>query len=93
MASSDVCFSSMWAKVAKKGNRGTLHRHLGSTSGIYYVDIGSGQGACVNFYHNDVKHTVEPKNGDIITFPSLMLHDVDEYTGNDPRINLSWNMS
>ena len=90
---SNVCFTSMWAKVAKKGNRGTMHRHRGIISGVYYVDIGSEQSACVNFYHNDTKHAIEPKNGDIITFPAWMFHDVDAYKGLSPRINLSWNMS
>ena len=88
-----VCFTSMWAKVAKKGNLGMMHRHRGTLSGIYYVDVGSEQSACVNFYHNNTKHTIEPKNGDMLTFPAWMFHDVDEYMGLAPRINLSWNMA
>tara|TARA_B100000579_G_C22464227_1_gene680368 strand:- start:148 stop:681 length:534 start_codon:yes stop_codon:yes gene_type:complete len=89
-------FTSMWAKVAKTGNSGIKHRHRGRLSGIYYINVGHSandrKSGKVNFYHNLTKHTIEPNNGDIIIFPSWMFHDVDEYSGSEPRINISWNM-
>ena len=92
----EMQFTSMWAKVATCGNSGIKHRHRGRASGIYYVDVGHSandrKSGKVNFYHNSIKHTIEPNNGDLIMFPSWVFHDVDEYSGNGPRINISWNM-
>lgn len=89
-------FISMWAKVASKGNMGSKHKHRGTVSGIYYVDIGHSEGSQksgrVNFYFGEDKHTIEPSNGDIVIFPAWVFHDVEEYHGDGPRINISWNM-
>ena len=91
-------FTSMWIKVASKGNAGSKHRHRGIVSGVYYVDVGHLNGedltGKINFYPYPTgdKYTVKPSNGDIIIFPSLIQHDVDEYCGTRARINISWNM-
>jgi hypothetical protein len=89
-----VC--AMWAIVSRPGMRGVVHSHNGDVSGAYYVDVGEGDAAGGAFtVHAPDGRLVErlfPVAGQLLLFPSSLLHGVEDYRGERPRIVISFNL-
>lgn len=89
-----VC--AMWAIVSRPGMRGVVHSHNGDVSGAYYVDAGEGDAAGGAFtVHAPGGRLVQrlfPVAGQLLLFPSSLLHGVEDYRGERPRIVISFNL-
>lgn len=98
---------SMWGNVNPKGGYNLTHVHpTGWMSGVYYVELPQGcsgitfedprpaslmdfQQSCLvdNQHHNH-----QPKNGELILFPSWLPHFVNPNLTNENRISISFNV-
>jgi uncharacterized protein (TIGR02466 family) len=94
-----------WVNVKGPGERITMHAHSDSTiSVVYYIKVPENSGN-LNFLdtsegsifdreyiNKDAKlkiKSITPKEGDLIFFPSYILHEVEENKSNDLRVSLS----
>ena len=89
----------MWSMVSEPGFHGDRHNHAAHLSGAYYVDVGSGGkengGLLEIFQSQDAEqpaHEVLPQNGMLVIFPGALDHQVSRYSGDAPRIIVSFNM-
>ncbi len=95
-----------WTNVNEPGAANMMHHHAltyGDVSGVYYVQ-GTGTGA-IRFVTHEQMHKLipkgmpfsgwvghEPKDGDILLFPSYLLHDVVPNPHKDrQRITIAFN--
>ena len=97
--SASLSITSMWSIISRTGMEGRPHDHKGVLSVAYYVDAGiSGDhcGGLLQFYAEagraDPTHSVSPKTGLLVLFPSAVFHSVSRYTGTAPRIVISANL-
>ncbi len=94
-----------WAHVTRQGGYHKPHHHTGSTwSGIFYIDTELNKGGSNNWYlpyymerkpgleFADARYTVECTPGNLVLFPSMLLHDADVYQGTVPRIVIAFNI-
>lgn len=94
----ELNFLSFWAMVSREGLKGAPHRHQGNISGAYYVDAGaSGKGGNGGeFIQHDKEgkmlRKLVPRSRSLVLFPSSLIHSVNEYKSEEPRIVLSFNM-
>ncbi len=99
-----MIITESWAHVTRYGGYHSPHYHPNSTwSGIFYVDTEINKGGNNNWYlpyymerklgldFADDQFTVKCEPGNLILFPSMLLHDADLYTGTNPRIVISFN--
>jgi hypothetical protein len=91
-------FTGAWFNVAKKGAYNAPHTHpFNEISGAYYIRTEeppkdypfSGR---IDFFHENGLTSYFPKPGDLILFPSSMLHFVHPYYGSEYRMSLSFNI-
>ncbi len=93
-----------WAHVTRAGGFHKPHYHNNSTwSGIFYVDAENNKGGSNNWYlpyylerkpgleFADSTFTVHCSPGNLVLFPSALLHDADVYYGTLPRVVISFN--
>jgi len=93
-----------WAHVTRSGGFHKPHHHTGSTwSGIFHIDGELNKGGSNNWYlpyymerkpglefaHD--RFTIDASPGNLILFPSMLLHDADVYLGSKPRIVIAYN--
>lgn len=99
-----MIITESWAHVTRFGGYHKPHHHNNSTwSGIFYVDAEINKGGSNNWYlpyymerkpgleFADDRFTVNCSPGNLILFPSMLLHDADVYQGSVPRIVISFN--
>ena len=78
----------IWMNFSYKGDDNPLHNHAGSLSGIIYIKNPDNEPT--NFPTIDYVH--EPKEGEIILFPSYLQHSVDVKETDSERITSSFNL-
>ena len=89
--------TSMWVNISSFGNWNAIHTHakesLNLLSGIFYLKTPKNSGKIL--FHNpiDVNHTleIEPKEGDILFFNSILPHMVAPNQSNEDRISIAFN--
>lgn len=93
--------TSMWCIVSKEGLEGRPHNHTGEISGAYYVNAGSSgpdDGGVLQFYmgrsrrHSKLR-SLTPRSGQMVLFPSRLIHSVTRYVGAELRIVISFNLA
>ena len=90
-----------WFQTALKGNRHALHNH-GQTgfSAVLYYDFDPEQHQATTFYcpfnhyntGSEMSFTPRCNEGDLVIFPSYILHESQPHTSDKPRTIVSWNM-
>ena len=78
----------IWMNFIYKGNDNPKHDPAGSLSGIIYIEDDDSQKTnfpSINYIH-------EPKNGEIILFPSYLEHTVNVKETKSERITASFNL-
>lgn len=78
----------IWMNFTYKGDDNPLHNHAGSLSGILYVKDSDGQPTnfpAINYVHYG-------KEGELILFPSHLMHSVDVKQTDSERITVSFNL-
>ena len=78
---------NFWVMEYEKGNHAVKHNHWPATlSGVYYIDVEENSSPII-FENN---FTIEPKNGMLLLFPSMVYHEVPPSKGK--RIVASFNL-
>ena len=78
---------NFWVMEYEKGNHAVKHNHWPATlSGVYYIDVEENSSPII-FENN---FTIEPKNGMLLLFPSIVNHEVPPSKGK--RIVASFNL-
>ena len=78
---------NFWVMEYEKGNHAVKHNHWpASLSGVYYIDVEENSSPII-FENN---FTIEPKNGMLLLFPSMVYHEVPPSKGK--RIVASFNL-
>jgi len=95
-----------WSNVNMFGGSNIFHTHYkadADLSGVYYVN-GEGTGKIRFATHEQMYFQIsphmphakmiahEPKDGDILLFPSYLLHDVETNTSSKNRITVAFNI-
>ncbi len=104
-----IVFNESWFHIGSKYSVHDVHMHAGcSWCGIFYVQSGdqqSGETIFVNpltqqysdfgnrYLMNNYNIRITPKDGYLVLFPSYLHHYQSLYTGNKPRIVVSFNCS
>lgn len=94
-----------WATVLYHEGRQSPHIHPGGwMSGVFYLDVGDDDrnGGALIFGHlpDDVnidaipyEYRIQPKNGQLLSFPSYFLHHTTPYRGSGkPRISMAFDV-
>ena len=99
---SNWAFDHIWVNYYKSGDMTALHNHVGDLSIVLYLQvptytdkvIGTAPAAgSITFAWGDSKRTLEPKQNEMLIFPSGLLHMVMPHkTENVERISLSANL-
>lgn len=94
----DLDCKDIWGGIYNKGDYATPHLHLPSLlSWVYYVKCeNKNSGLTFHNRYNSNNHNVEmlniqPKTGDLIIFPSYILHSVKEEKNDKERIIIAGN--
>jgi uncharacterized protein (TIGR02466 family) len=93
----DWDYTGAWFNVAFQGSYNAPHTHPGSQiSAAYYIRNEDSPkehpfSGRIDFIHENLTTSFFPKAGDLILFPSDMLHWVHPYYGSGLRICLSFN--
>lgn len=90
---------TQWATVHKEHMSHEAHLHPGSVlSGVYYVKVPPGSGE-ISFFDPrgerppfGTRYSVMPCEGDVILFPSWLVHEVSPTGGNQERISIAFNV-
>ena len=100
--------TNSWITKVNEGNIGHSHNHGNSFySGVFYIDVNENSGKITfinvnkstfelkpNKYNNlnSPKWSIQPKNNQIIFFPSEVYHQVEENKSNTIRYSLAFNI-
>jgi len=100
--------TSSWITKVGQGNIGHSHNHGNSFySGVFYIEVNNNSGKITfinvnkptfelkaNEYNNlnSQKWSIQPKNNQIIFFPSEMFHQVEENKSKSIRYSLAFNI-
>ena len=85
-----------WANVSPKGGGGHVaHAHAGTLSGVFFVSVVGSQDFCyrppdAGFFGSPAAACVPVASGDVLVFPSFMLHHVPPFAGE--RISIAFNL-
>ena len=84
-----------WANVMRAGAYQLAHRHGDAEwSGVYYVDAGTTScGGRITFACGEDARTIVPCAGLLLMFPGDLLHSVEVYRGDRPRISVAFNLA
>ena len=84
-----------WATVMRRGAYHLAHRHGAAYwSGVYYLDPGNeGCGGRITFAQGETHRTIAPAEGLLLLFPGDLLHSVEVYTGERPRVAVAFNLA
>lgn len=93
-----------WTNINPPGSRNVLHSHKSAIfSGVYYIQ-GSGTGSlriinpanvlgeCNNLSPYTRDFYYDPKDGDLILWPSWLPHEVEVNKSNKERINIAYDI-
>ena len=93
-----------WTNINKPGSKNVMHSHKSAIfSGVYYLQgTGTGSlrilnpanmlGECNNLSPFTRDFYYEPKDRDLILWPSWLPHEVDTNTSNKERINIAYDI-
>lgn len=88
-----------WATVHEGGVSHLAHCHPNSVvSGVYYVKMPEGSGSIIfddprgPLPPFDTKLTIRPFIGDLVLFPSWLMHQVSQNIGSEERISIAFNI-
>ena len=77
----------IWINFATKNHKSIKHSHIGTMSGIIYVQNTENTPTC---FENGYKHY--GKSGEILLFPSSLFHWVEPINNEKERITLAFNI-
>jgi uncharacterized protein (TIGR02466 family) len=103
----EIYITHSWLNYNPKKSYHNLHRHSNSVySGAYYINVPENSPNLIfaspsipifeitpNEYNvcNSASWEIPVRSGDLVLFPSTLMHEVGENTGDDDRFTLSFN--
>jgi uncharacterized RmlC-like cupin family protein len=85
--------TEIWFQQYATGGKHAWHTHSNNFTNVYYVHLpeGSAQTEWIDPVTKHV-HTFDVREGDIITFPSWVIHRAPINTSQETKTIISWNM-
>jgi ectoine hydroxylase-related dioxygenase (phytanoyl-CoA dioxygenase family) len=85
----NLYITESWLNFSRPGEWHHLHNHTNSfISGVFYVNVIK---SLHNIVFSEINEIVNVSKGDLLLFPSKLLHYVPKNKANDLRISLSFN--
>jgi len=90
----DVVIKGMWFQQYNTNGKHGWHIHGENYTGVYYVTFNNkcGKTELINPLSQDKKFTINAKEGDIVIFPSFVIHRASEQKTNDIKLIISFNI-
>ena len=90
----DVVIKGMWFQQYNTNGKHGWHIHGENYTGVYYVTFNNkcGKTELINPLSQDKKFTINSKEGDIVIFPSFVVHRATEQKTNDIKLIISFNI-
>jgi len=85
--------TNLWFQQYNKNGQHGWHIHGGNYTGIYYVKFSnkSAKTELMDPFSQDKKIIINAKEGDIVVFPSYVIHRATEQKNNEEKIIISFN--
>ena len=88
----DYRIHGIWFNVNGPGHRNIMHRHyVDSTTAVLYIQVPENSGKVV-FQQSRERVSIMPSPGLLLTFPSDIMHGVEENKSQENRISLAFNL-
>lgn len=82
-------FTGLWSTRLPKGGYHVAHNHpKGWMSGICYIDVPTNESGHLVFE----ERTIKPETGEVVVFPSDLIHAVSPYEGDNPRLTVAFDL-
>ena len=93
----DIIINKIWYQLYKKNNIHNWHIHHDNFSGVYYLKLPeddiSNYTEFLSPNNFDVSFRIKVKEGDIIFFPSHLIHRAPALKKEETKIIVSWNLN
>ena len=91
---SDVIIKGIWFQQYNKNGKHGWHIHGENYTGVYYVTFNNkcGKTELIDPLLQDKKFTINANEGDIVIFPSFVIHRASKQTTNDIKLIISFNI-
>lgn len=85
----------LWFQQYKKGNTHSWHTHGENFTGVYYVELDkdSPKTQIVNPFDNSTVYELDVSEGDLVIFPSFVLHRAPKIQNDIRKTIVSFNMN
>ena len=85
----------MWFQQYNKNGKHGWHTHAENYTGVYYVKFSkdSAKTELINPFSQNKKIIINAKEGDIVMFPSYVIHRAPEQLNNSEKIIISFNIN
>ena len=88
----DVGIEELWFQQYVKNDTHPWHIHSGNYTGVYYLQFPNGSPSTQIIDHCKKVYKVNPKEGDIIIFPSFFIHRSPNVQLNLQKTIISFNL-
>ena len=90
----DALIKGMWFQQYNKEGKHGWHIHCENYTGVYYVDFNNkcAKTEVINPLFNDKKFTINATEGDIVIFPSFVIHRAPAQKTTDEKLIISFNL-
>ena len=89
---SNIILENIWYQRYQQSNHHTWHIHSGHYTGVFYVEHPEGS-PLTQLSFNDKVIDLKASEGDIIIFPSLVVHRSPKNQSNNPKTIISFNLN
>jgi hypothetical protein len=90
----DPVIYDIWFQQYKKNHKHPWHLHGGQFVGVYYLELpdDAPRTQLIPSWNNDRVISVDTKEGDIILFPSMLVHQAPTIDTDTRKTIVSWNL-
>jgi len=90
-----VDVTNIWFQQYNKNGKHGWHTHAENYTGVYYVQFSNkcAKTELIDPFSQDQKITIDAKEGDIVIFPSYVIHRATEQKGDLEKIIISFNIN
>ena len=91
----EVNITNIWFQQYNKNGKHGWHTHAENYTGVYYVQFSNkcAKTELIDPFSQDKKITIDAKEGDIVIFPSYVIHRATEQKGDLEKIIISFNIN
>lgn len=91
----EASVTNLWFQQYNKNGKHGWHTHAENYTGVYYVKFSkdSAKTELINPFSQNKKIIINAKEGDIVMFPSYVIHRAPEQLNNSEKIIISFNIN